>query len=68
MVTCRPDISFAVMKLSQYSANPAKIHYKAVRLLIKYLTLTKAKGITYWIQSVLQDMPSHLNNPCVSRS
>jgi dUTP pyrophosphatase len=26
MVTCRPDISFLLIKLSQYSANPAKIH------------------------------------------
>ena len=31
MVTCRPDISYAVIKLSQYSINPAAIHYQAVR-------------------------------------
>ena len=39
MVTCRPDISFPVIKLSQYSINPACEYYKALR---KYtITLTK---------------------------
>ena len=47
MVTCRPHISFAVIELSQYSANPAEILYKAARQLMKYLALTKARGITY---------------------
>ena len=27
IVTCRPDISFPLIKLSQYSANPAKMHF-----------------------------------------
>ena len=31
LVTNRPDISFAAIKLSQYSAAPAKIHYEAVK-------------------------------------
>ena len=31
MTTCLPDISFAVIKMSQYSANPAEIHYKVAR-------------------------------------
>ena len=30
MITCRPDISFPLIKLSQYSVNPAKDHYEAV--------------------------------------
>ena len=29
MITCRPDISFPLIKLSQYSVNPAKEHYEA---------------------------------------
>ena len=41
MTTCCPDISFDVIKLSQYSANPAEIHYKAARQFMKYLALTK---------------------------
>ena len=41
MATFTADISFAVIKLSQYLANPAEIHYKATRQLMKYLALTK---------------------------
>ena len=48
MVTCRPDISYAVIKLAQYSINPALIHYQAVRHLFRYLALTKSRGIHYW--------------------
>ena len=31
MVTCRPDISVAITKLSQYSQNPSEIHYIALK-------------------------------------
>jgi hypothetical protein len=48
MVTCRPDISFSVIKLSQYSAKPARIHYKALQHLYRYLKATKSDGIYYW--------------------
>ena len=68
MIVCRPDISFAVIKLSQYSANPEEIHYKAARQLMKYLALTKAQGITYWRQQLLPTLPHTQNDPCVSRS
>ena len=60
MVTCRPDISYAVIKLSQYSINPAAIHYKALRHLFRYLALTKARGIHYWRNqpnTMLQNTP-----------
>ena len=30
MVTCHPDISYTVKKLSQYLMNPAAIHYQAL--------------------------------------
>jgi hypothetical protein len=45
MTIARCDIAFAIIKLSQYSANPAKIHYQALRQLFKYLALTKSQGI-----------------------
>ena len=31
MVTCRPDISYALIKLSQYSNFPAELHYMTVK-------------------------------------
>ena len=37
LVTCRPDISFACIKLSQYSAKPASIHFNTVRRIYQYL-------------------------------
>lgn len=48
MVKCRPDISTAVIKLSQYMANPAREHYQAVHNLVKYIAATYAEVITYW--------------------
>ena len=48
MVTCRPDISIPIMKLSQYSANPAEIHYIALKNVFRYLRSTKSRGITFW--------------------
>jgi hypothetical protein len=37
MVTCRPDISYLLIKLSQYSNNWAEEHYKAVKDIFYYL-------------------------------
>ena len=30
MVTCRPDISFPLIKLSQHSSKPTKDHFEAI--------------------------------------
>ena len=57
MVTCRPDISYAVIKLAQYSTNPAAIHYQAVRHLFRYLALTKDRGIHYWRKRPMPSLP-----------
>ena len=48
MITCRPDISYPVIKLSTYSNNPAKEHYLAVKQVMRYLRATMHEGITYW--------------------
>jgi hypothetical protein len=67
MVTCRPDISFPVIKLSQYSSNPAREHYKAVTDILQYLKCTNDKGIYFWRSSHNKDLPepqtSHKNEP-----
>ena len=51
MVTCRPDISFAVIKLSKFAVNPAKEHYLAMKYLCRYLRATISDGIIYWRKS-----------------
>ena len=48
MVTCRSDISNAVIKLSQFNTNPAKCHYEAVIRVLKYLNTTAGCGLTFW--------------------
>ena len=40
LITCCPDIIFHLVKLSQYSVQPAEIHYQAVKQLFKYLRAT----------------------------
>jgi hypothetical protein len=47
MVTTHPELSFPVVKLSQFSAAPAMIHYDAVLAIFRYLVATKHHGITY---------------------
>ena len=48
MTTCRPDISFPLIKLSQYSQNPAKEHYEGVVRIFQYLKATINRGIYFW--------------------
>ena len=57
LVTCRPDISYAVTKLSQYSTRPARIHFEACKHVYKYLHATKNEGIYYWRQKPREDLP-----------
>ena len=45
MTVCRADIAPAVIKLSQYSAAPAKCHYQAVKQVFVYLNATAEEGI-----------------------
>lgn len=60
MVTCRPDVSTAVVRCAQHSACPARQHYHAVRHILKYLYLIKNDGIYYWRSRPLMSLPEHL--------
>lgn len=69
LVTCRPDIAFAVINLSQYSTTPAEIHYDAIKRIFVYLHQTLDKGIYFWRKSPRLDLPigtlpqtQHVNN------
>lgn len=48
LITCRPDVSFPVIKMSQYSTCPARCHYIAVKNIFRYLLATIDDGLTYW--------------------
>ena len=57
MVACRPDISNAVIKLTQFNTNPAKCHYEAVMRIFQYLAATKDKGLHYWRKTACPTLP-----------
>jgi hypothetical protein len=46
LVTCRPDISYPVIKLSQYSVCPNAINFKQSEIFINILTQQKMRGFT----------------------
>ena len=43
----RPDISFAVSKLSRFVSNPGDDHWKALERVMRYLAGTMSYGIHY---------------------
>ena len=57
LVTCRPDISFATIKLSQFSTKPAAMHFEALKDVFRYLKATKDEGIYYWRTMPRHDLP-----------
>ena len=46
-ITTRPDISFAVLTLSQFLENPGEAHWEAVKRVFRYLSRTKTHALTY---------------------
>ena len=57
MITCRPDLSYAVVSLSQYSLCPAPVHYHGVRHMLKYLWYTRNDGLYFWRPEPRTDLP-----------
>ncbi|CAM8931339.1 unnamed protein product [Rhodiola kirilowii] len=47
MTSTRPDIAFAVGKLSRYTSNPSEDHWKAVHRILRYLKGTMNLGLVY---------------------
>ena len=57
LVTCRPDLSFAVVRSSQNSASPHELHYNGVWHILKYLYLTRDDGLYFWRAEPNEDLP-----------
>ena len=47
MTSTRPDIAFAIRKLSRYTSNPRTNQWRALRRVLWYLKATMAYRITY---------------------
>ena len=58
LVTCRPDLSYAVVKCAQATVSPHEIHYHALRHIMKYLYTTRSDGIYFWRQQLHPTLPS----------
>ncbi len=57
IITCRPDIAFTSIKLSQSNSAPAKHHYHRLKHAICYLYMTQTDEIYFWQTSPQLDLP-----------
>ena len=48
ILSTRLDLSFAVHKLSKFSANPGKVHFEALIYLLRYIRDNKTLGLKYY--------------------
>ena len=60
MVTCRPDIAFAVMKLLQFNNCPSSTHFLATKEIYCYLFATCDEGLTYWRPTKNRNLPTSM--------
>merc|ERR1740124_910450 len=63
-ITCRPDILYCVIKLSQYNTKPARIHYLAVKRIFRYLRDPISDGLHYWRPTLNKTLP-HAECPSI---
>jgi hypothetical protein len=47
MVCTRPDLAYAMGKVSRYMSNPGKVHWEAVKWILRYLKGTKDVGLLF---------------------
>ncbi len=57
MRTCRPDIAFTSVKLSQSNLAPAEHHYHSLKHAIRYVYITREDGIYFWQTTIRTDLP-----------
>ena len=57
MTTCRPDLAFASVKLSQSNSCPHELHYHALKHALKFLYNSKDDGIYFWCTAPRMELP-----------
>ena len=55
LLSTRVDLSFAVHKLANFSANPGKVHFEGLVHLLRYIRDNKTLGLKYYAD--LNDAP-----------
>jgi hypothetical protein len=68
MTTCRPDLTYSSVKLSQSNSCPHEIHYHGLKHALKYLYHTKDDGLYFWRTHPRMELPEGplptVNNTC----
>ena len=64
MITCRADIAFPIIKLTQFNSQPSLCHYDAVKQVFRYLNATIEDGLTVWRPKPQRTLPQ-TNPPTV---
>ncbi len=57
MTTCRPDLAYTAVKLSQSNSCPAEHHYHGLKQAIRYLYATRLDGIYFWRTQPGSELP-----------
>ena len=57
MTTCRPDIAFTSVKLSQSNSAPAEHHYHGNKHAIRYVYIIRDNGIYFWRTCSRPELP-----------
>ena len=57
MTTCRPDLAFSSVKLSQSNTCPHKIHFHGLKHALKFLYNSKDDGLCFWRTKPRMELP-----------
>jgi hypothetical protein len=57
MTTCRPDLAYASVKLSQSNSTPSECQFHGLKHAIRYLYTTRHEGIYFWCTTALPKLP-----------
>jgi hypothetical protein len=66
MITTRPELSYPVVKLSQFATIPATIHYDDVYGIFQYLSGMRDDGLTYTRTEPMTSGPVPKHTPLLS--
>jgi hypothetical protein len=57
MTTCRPNLGYTSVKLSQSNSCPHEIHYHGLKHALKFLYHTRDDGLYFWRPSPCMELP-----------
>ncbi len=66
MTTCRPDLGYTSVKLSQSNSCPADIHYHGLKHALKFLYNSKDDGLYFWRPNPHTELPEGPPPPILS--